>query len=203
MSIQVEFMFDFGSPNAFLSHRVIPGIEQRTGASFEYVPVLLGGVFKLTNNVSPAVSLRGIKNKPEFAGLETRRFIARHGIGDFQPNPHFPVNTLQIMRGAVYAQREGFLDRYVDAVYDHMWSKPRKMDEAQVIRAALSESGFDADAVLAATQDPDVKAALIANTERAVERGVFGSPSFFVGDELFFCKDQLRDVEDEIVRQKR
>lgn len=202
MSPQVEFHFDFGSPNAYLAHLVIPEIEARTGGSFSYLPVLLGGVFKATNNVSPAVSLQGIKNKGEYTGLETRRFLAKHAITSYTPNPFFPVNTLQIMRGAIVAQREGFGPKYIDAVYHHMWSEPKKMDEVDVIRAALEESGLNADPVLAGIQAPDVKQALIANTEQSVARGVFGSPSFFVGDELFFGKDRLREVEEEIEAQK-
>jgi len=193
-----EFDFDFGSPNAYLAHLVIPGIEKRTGVAFRYVPVLLGGVFKATGNVSPAISLRGIKNKPEYEALELRRFIARHGIERFARNPHFPVNTLQIMRGAVAARHLGCFPRYVDEVYRHMWAEPKKMDEPEVIRAALVESGLPADELVARAADPDVKQELLANTERAVARGVFGSPSFFVGDALFFGKDRLREVEEEI-----
>jgi 2-hydroxychromene-2-carboxylate isomerase len=121
---KVEFHFDFGSPNAYLCHRVIPAIQERTGVRFEYVPVLLGGVFKATGNVSPAVSLQGIRNKPEYQTLEMQRFLAQHGIDDFRLNPHFPVNTLQIMRGAIAAQREGCFERYVAEVYRHMWSDP-------------------------------------------------------------------------------
>jgi 2-hydroxychromene-2-carboxylate isomerase len=199
---RVEFHFDFGSPNAYLAHLVIPAIEKRTGVRFTYVPVLLGGVFKATGNVSPAVSLRGIKNKPEYEALEMRRFLARHGITRFASNPHFPVNTLQIMRGAVAAQRLGCFARYVDEVYRYMWADPKKMDEPEVIRAAFVESGLPADELLARAADPEVKQELIANTERAVARGVFGSPSFFVGDELFFGKDRLRDVEEEIEARK-
>ena len=202
MSVKAEFHFDFGSPNAYLSHRVIPAIESRTGERFSYVPVLLGGVFKATGNVSPAVSLQGIKNKGAYQGLETRRFLAQHGIDDYRPNPHFPVNTLQVMRGAIVAQREGIFPRYVDEVYRHMWSEPKKMDDPEVIRAALEESGLDAKAVLEGIGDPEIKQQLIANTEDAVSRGVFGSPSFFVGDELYFGKDRLREVEEEIERQK-
>ncbi len=198
MSVEAQFLFDFGSPNAYLSHLVIPGIAERTGVRFESVPVLLGGVFKATGNVSPAVSLRGIKNKPQYEDLEMRRFMARNDIRAFQANPHFPVNTLQIMRGAIVAQREGFFDRYVDEVFRHMWAEPKKMDDPEVIRAAFEESGIDADVVARGIQDPDVKAQLIANTEDAVRRGVFGAPSFFVGSELFFGKDRLRDVEEEI-----
>ena len=199
MSPRVEFHFDFGSPNAYLSHLVIPGIEQRTGVRFEYVPVLLGGVFKATGNASPAVTLAGIKNKPEYEALETRRFLARHAIEDFQFNPHFPVNTLQIMRGAVAAQREGCFERYVDEIFRHMWSEPKKLDEPDVIREALEASGLPASRILEGMADPEVKAQLIANTEDSVERGVFGSPSFFVEEELFFGKDKLREVEEEIV----
>ncbi|MXY53066.1 MAG: 2-hydroxychromene-2-carboxylate isomerase [Gammaproteobacteria bacterium] len=203
MTVRVEFHFDFGSPNAYLSHLVIPDIEERTGVAFEYVPVLLGGVFKATGNVSPAVSLQGIKNKPEYQRLETERFVRQHGITAYRSNPHFPVNTLQIMRGAVYARRAGFFERYVDAVYRHMWAEGRKMDDAEVIAAALTESGLPASDITAGTQDPEVKAELIANTEGSVARGVFGSPSFLVGDELYFGKDRLREVEEEIERQKR
>jgi 2-hydroxychromene-2-carboxylate isomerase len=198
----VEFHFDFGSPNAYLAHLVIPAIERRTRVSFIYVPVLLGGVFKATGNASPAVALRGVKNKPEYEALETRRFVAKHGITRYAFNPHFPVNTLQIMRGAVAAQRLGCFARYVDEVYGHMWAAPRKMDEPEVIRAALVASGLPADELLALAADPDVKRELIANTERSVARGTFGSPSFFVGDELFFGKDRLRDVEEEIEAQQ-
>ena len=202
MPVSAEFHFDFGSPNAYLSHLVIPAIEARTGVAFAYVPVLLGGVFKATNNVSPMVSLQGIKNKPAYQRLETERFVRQHGITEYRANPHFPVNTLQIMRGAVFAERENLLADYVNAVFRHMWAEPKKMDDAGVIAAALGESGLPAEQIMDGIQQPEVKAALIANTESSVERGVFGSPSFFVGDELFFGKDKLRDVEEEIERQK-
>jgi 2-hydroxychromene-2-carboxylate isomerase len=202
MAVQVEFHFDFGSPNAYLSHRVIPALEERLAVRFDYVPVLLGGVFKLTGNVPPAVSLQGIKNKPEYEALEMRRFLDRHGISDFRFNPHFPINTLQLMRGAVVAQRDGFLPRYVDEMYRHMWADPRKMDDPAVLRAALEESGFDVDLVMRGIEDPEIKSRLLVSTEASVARGVFGSPSFFVGDALFFGKDRLPDVEREI-RQRR
>ena len=134
---KVEFHFDFGSPNAYLSHLVIPAIEQRTGLKFQYVPVLLGGVFKLTNNRSPAESLAGIKNKPQYERLETARFIRRHGITKFQSNPFFPVNTLMIMRGAIAARTMGVFERYVDEMYRQMWAEPKKMDDANVVRGVL------------------------------------------------------------------
>lgn len=199
--MRAEFLFDFGSPNAFLAHKVIPSLEARTGVAFVYVPVLLGGIFKLTGNASPAVTLRGIRNKPEYEALEMRRFVARHDIRDYRPNPHFPVNTLQIMRGAIVARRDGLLARYVDAMFFHMWSEPKKLDDPEVLRSALAASGLDAEALLAATGEPEVKAELRASTESAVARGVFGAPSFFVEGELFFGKDRLDDVEREIRRR--
>jgi len=201
MTKTVEFLFDFGSPNAYLSHRVVPAIEVRTGARFVYTPVLLGGVFKLTNNQSPIVAFANVKNKLDYEMLETRRFVARHKLDAFTFNPHFPVNTLQIMRGAVAAEAEGMLAAYVEAVFQHMWERPKKMDDPEVIRAALTESGLDAERLLARTQDPRVKDALAANTQRAVERGAFGVPTFFVGKEMYFGKDRLRDVEEELARQ--
>ena len=196
---RVEFHFDFGSPNAYLAHLVIPAVEERTGVKFEYVPVLLGGVFRLTGNRSPAESLAGIKNKPEYERLETERFIKRHGITSFRPNPYFPVNTLTIMRGAVAAQTEGVFERYVDEIYRHMWSQPKKLDDPAVLQAALIESGFDAGRFGELVQDPGVKARLLDNTQRSVARGTFGSPAFFVGDEIFFGKDRLRDVEEAVL----
>ncbi len=198
MTIKVEFLFDFGSPNAYLSHLVIPAIEARTGVKFNYVPVLLGGVFKATNNVSPMQSMQGIRNKPQFTQLETQRFLTKHGITDYVRNPYFPVNTLAIMRGAVFAQSQAYFNRYVDAVYRHMWARPRKMDDPAEIAAALTESGLPSEAIIAGAALPAVKQQLIANVDDAVARGVFGSPSFFVGSELYFGKDQLRDVEEEI-----
>jgi 2-hydroxychromene-2-carboxylate isomerase len=194
----VEFHFDFGSPNAYLSHLVIPDIERRTGAKFLYVPVLLGGVFKLTNNRSPAESLAGIRNKPEYQRLETARFIKHHGITRFTANPFFPVNTLALMRGAVAAKQLHVFQRYVDEMYRHMWAEPKKLDEPEVLRAVLVESGLDAERLLALTQDQGVKDELLANTQRSVGRGTFGSPTFFVGDEIYFGKDRLRDVEEAI-----
>jgi len=203
VSVSVEFHFDFGSPNAYLAHRVIPEIEARAGVRFRYFPILLGGVFKATGNASPAVSLQGIRNKPEYQALEMRRFLRKHGIDDFRFNPHFPVNTLQLMRGCFVAERLGCFERYVDEIFRHLWSEPKKLDDPDVFRAALEASGLDAKLVLDGIQAPEVKQALIANTESSVARGVFGAPSFFVGPELFFGKDRLREGEEEILRQQR
>jgi 2-hydroxychromene-2-carboxylate isomerase len=198
MSALVEFHFDFGSPNAYLAHRVIPAIEQRIGASFRYVPVLLGGVFKATNNRSPGEAFAGIRNKLEYERLETERFLRRHAITNYVRNPFFPVNTLRIMRAAAAAELDGGLAAYVAAVFHHMWEQPKKMDEPAVIRAALNASGLDAEKILARIDDAAVKQRLIDNTEGSVARGTFGSPMFFLGHEMWFGKDRLRDVEEAI-----
>jgi 2-hydroxychromene-2-carboxylate isomerase len=199
---KVEFHFDLGSPNAYLSHLVIPEIEKRTGVEFEYVPILLGGVFKLTNNRSPAESLRGIRNKPEYERLETRRFIQRYGITRYQPNPYFPVNTLMLMRGTLAAQSLGVFEHYVDAMFRDLWAEPKKMDDPSVWRAALDVAGLPTARILELIETPQVKAQLLENTRSSVERGTFGAPTFYVGDEIFFGKDRLLEVEEMIIRSK-
>lgn len=198
--VPVHFMFDFGSPNAYMCHRVIPEIEARTGAVFTYVPLLLGGLFKLSNNRSPAEAFADIANKRAYDKLEVRRFVARHGLVRYQPNPFWPVNTLQTMRGAVAAQKLGCFEPYVETVYTAMWEQGLDMADREVIVRTLDAAGLDGQAIYAGTQDPEVKAELLANTQAAYERGAFGSPTFFVGEEIFFGKDRLREVEEEIVR---
>ena len=196
MTRQVDFYFDFASPNAYLSHKVVSGIEERTGAKFNYIPVLLGGIFKATNNKPPMEAFFGIMNKNEYQSIEMQRFQDRHGIDKFKMNPHFPVISLQIIRGAVGAQKDGYLDKYIDEVLKHMWEEPKKMDDPDVIKEAFTESGFDADRLMEQIQDPEIKAQLISNTEEAVNRGTFGIPTFFVGEEIFFGKDTLWQVEE-------
>ena len=200
--IKVEFHFDFGSPNAYLSHLVIPEIEKRTGVEFEYVPILLGGVFKITNNRSPAESLRGIRNKPEYERLETQRFLRRHGITRYKANPFFPVNTLMMMRGAIASRSLGVFEPYVDEMFRNMWGEPKKMDDPAIFRSALTDAGFDANRFFELIESREVKDELIKNTERSVERGTFGSPTFYVDDEIFFGKDRLRDVEEMVGTKK-
>ncbi|HWZ39308.1 MAG TPA: 2-hydroxychromene-2-carboxylate isomerase [Bradyrhizobium sp.] len=201
MSTNPQFLFDFGSPNAFLSHEAIPAIEKRTGAKFEYVPILLGGIFKSTNNKSPAETLAGVKNKREFLAIETERFVKRFQVQPYVWNPFFPINTLNLMRAAVAAQFEGVFEKYVEAAFHHMWREPKKMDDPEVAAKALTWSGLEGAKLLTRAQEPDVKAKLLENTQSAVERGAFGSPTFFVGNEMFFGKEQLREVE-EVVSAK-
>ena len=200
MTKTVDFYFDFASPNAYLSHQVVPGIEERTGTKFNYIPVLLGGIFKATNNKPPMEAFFGILNKNEYQSVEMKRFQERYGIDKFKMNPHFPVMSLQIIRGAVGAQQDGYLDKYIDEVLKHMWEEPKKMDDPEVIKAAFTESGFDADRLMNQMQDPDIKAQLIENTEKAVKRGTFGIPTFFVGDDIYFGKDTLWQVEEALAK---
>jgi len=198
MSKKVEFLFDFGSPNAYLSWKVVPEIEKRTGATFTYVPVLLGGIFKATGNVSPVIANQGIKNKGEYQFLESERFAKKHGLTKFRFNSHFPVNTLQIMRGAIAAEMDGMLPKYLDVVMPAMWEASQKMDDPDVIKSVLDQGGIDGARILARIQEADVKAKLVANTEDAVNRGAFGIPTFFVDGDIYFGKDRLRDVEEAI-----
>ena len=189
-----EFHFDFGSPNAYLAHRVIPAVAARTGAVFRYVPVLLGGVFKATGNRSPMEAYAGVPAKLAYQRLEMERFIRRHGIA-FMRNPFFPVNTLMLMRGAVAAEREGKLAAYVEAGFHHMWEAPKKLDDPAVLRAALDDSGLDGAHWMERMGAAEVKEGLLRNTAESVARGCFGSPTFFVGEEMYFGKDRLGDVE--------
>ena len=193
------FYFDFGSLNAYLAWRLLPGIEQRTGARFEQVPVLLGGIFKATGNRSPVEAYAGIPAKLAYEFREIDRFVARHGIDQFNMNPHFPVNTLMLMRGAVAAEAMELQEAYVAAIFHFMWEDPRKLDDPHVLEAALEEAGLPAEELIELAGDQNVKDELIANTREAVEQGVFGLPSFIVGGELFFGKDRLRDVEEAIL----
>lgn len=194
----VEFHFDVGSPNAYLCHAVLPAIEARTGVRFTYVPVLLGGLFKLTGNQSPMTAFAGIRNKMEYQRLEISRFIRRHAIAHFRFNPHFPINTLLVMRAAIAAEQEGVSVPYVDTVFRAIWEEGRKMDDPAVAAVALDEAGFDGARLLARAGEPEIKAQLVHNTEQAVERGAFGAPTFFVGHEMFFGKDSLGAVEEAI-----
>ncbi len=198
MTIKIEFLYDFGSPNAYLSHCVIPEIESRHDVVFEYVPILLGGIFKATNNVSPAVSLQNIPNKAAYTQLETERWLARYPVETFERNPHFPVNTLMLMRGATYARRKDFYRGYFDTMFTAMWADGKKMDNPEVVAQTLNESSLPTDDIVNAVQDLDVKGALIAATDEAVNRGAFGSPTFFVDGDMYFGKETLRDIEERL-----
>ena len=201
MAPRIEFYFDFGSPNAYLAYRVMPAIEERLGTKAALEPALLGGIFKATGNQSPAVTLAGVPAKAAYERCETERFIARHKLTQYRFNPAFPINTLHMMRGAMLARKLGVFERYVEAVYVGMWEQALNMGELDVYHGVLEAAGLPSREFAGHVGDPDVKAALIASTEEAVRRGAFGSPTFFVGDQMFFGKDRLRDVEEEFLRQ--
>lgn len=195
MTKTVEFIFDFGSPNAYLAWHGIQPVLARTGAVLDITPCLLGGIFKLTGNQAPWMTFANVTGKLDYERLEMTRFITKHGLSKFKINPHFPVNTLILMRGAIAAKQQGVLDAYVKAGLNAMWETGDNMSDPEVFAEVMTKAGLDGAALLAATQDPDIKSKLAENTDGAVARGVFGIPTFFVGDEMFFGKDRLDQVE--------
>ena len=196
----LEFIFDFGSPNAYYAYKALPPILERTGAELKLIPCLLGGIFKSTGNQAPMMAFGNIKGKLEYDRIEIQRFIAKHNLTDFRFNPNFPVNTLILMRAAIVAELDGRLTEYVEAGLKHMWEDGLKMDDPEVFVEAMTGSGFDGAALLERTQDPEVKAKLVENTAAAVERGSFGIPTFYVGDEMFFGKERLGQIEEELAK---
>lgn len=194
MAREIEFLFDFGGPNSWFVHRAIPAIEAEGKVRFRYVPVLLGGLFKATGNKPPMMTYGHVEAKVAYDRLEMERFMARHAITGFKLNPHFPVNTLLAMRGAVAAEQLGCGPAYREAMYTALWQDGLKLDDPQVWAGVVAAAGLDAAALGALVQDDGVKAALVASTESAVARGAFGVPTFFLGGEMWFGKDRLRDV---------
>ncbi len=195
MTSTLEFIFDYGSPNAYLAHKVLPALLARTKASLQLTPCLIGGVFKATNNKSPLVQYAEIPAKLAYERLEMRRFIIANQLVDFKMNPHFPVNTLLIMRGAMVAARLGRLEAYSQIMFAGMWEQGLNLADADVVAQTLNNNGFDGTALVAQTSEPSIKEQLANNTQAAVERGVFGMPTFFVGKEMFFGKERLGQVE--------
>ncbi len=195
MTKAFEFLFDIGGPNGYLVHKVLPGFCARTGATVRYIPVLLGGLMKATGNQPPMVRYAETPAKWAYEQLEFQRFVDAHHLTAYRRNPHFPVNTLQIMRGCVAAQHLGVFELYVETMMAAMWEEERDLGQAETVLATLDAAGIDGAALMALTGDPDVKAELIANTEVAARRGAFGIPTFFVGNEMFWGKERLSQVE--------
>ncbi len=193
MSKTVEFYFDFGSPTAYLAHTQLPAIAERAGAQLAYRPMLLGGVFQAIGNTTPTA----LPAKSDYMNRDLPRCAARYDV-PYQSNPHFPVNTLHIMRGAIAAQEDGELKPYMDAVYQAMWVDEKDMSQPEVIAEVLTSAGMDVEKFAARTQDPAVKEKLKTATAAAVDRGIFGAPTMFVGDEMFFGQDRLDYVEREL-----
>jgi 2-hydroxychromene-2-carboxylate isomerase len=197
---KLDFIFDFGSPNAYYSYKVLPGILARTGAEMEIHPVLLGGLFKITGNQPPMMAFGAVKGKLDYEMLESKRFAEKHQLTAFQFNSHFPVNTISIMRGLLAAQELECEQPYIDAVLSAMWEQSLKMDDVEVMAQVLNEAGLDAGAILAMIQTDPIKEKLKANTQAAADRGAFGIPTFFVGDDMFFGKDRLTQVEEALMQ---
>ena len=197
MTKQFEFLFDVGGPNSYLVHKVLPEICARTGAVANYVPILLGGLFKLTNNQAPLIRYAETPAKRNYEMLEFNRFVKAHEL-PFKMNPHFPINSLQLMRGAVAAQHLGCFMPYVDAMMTAMWEDGANTGDAAVVKDVLDKAGLDSTTLLAKANDAQVKAELAANTKQAAARGAFGVPTFFVGEEMFWGKERLPQVADAI-----
>ncbi|MFZ0210671.1 MAG: 2-hydroxychromene-2-carboxylate isomerase [Roseiarcus sp.] len=200
MTKRLEFIFDFGSPNAYLAYRVLPPILARTGAELVITPCLLGGLFKLTDNRPPLVAFAGVKGKVEYEKLEIKRFIAKHGLTKFRMNPHFPVNTLMLMRGLVAARLRGEEAAYLEMGLQGLWEEGLKLDDKEVLARRTAEAGLDATRLLEDAQLPEVKQSLAETTDAVARRGAFGIPTFFVGEEMFFGKERLAQVEEELAK---
>jgi 2-hydroxychromene-2-carboxylate isomerase len=195
--MDVDFIFDFASPNAYLCHKAIIQLEKNHDIKFHYVPCLLGGIMKLSNNQPPMIAFSEIPNKMNYE-FETafNRFMREYKIDKFKMNEHFPVNTLLLARGAIVAQEKNFFNEYVEIVLNGMWEKSLKLDNTESLHQLLTEHGCHADEVIKEVTKDEIKAKLIANTNNAVEKGAFGIPTFFIGKEMFFGKESLREIRD-------
>ena len=196
----LDFIFDFASPNAYYSYKVLPDILTRTGAELNIQPVLLGGLFKITGNQAPMIAFANVKGKMEYEMLESKRFTEKHNLTDFKFNAHFPVNTISLMRGLLAAKELDCEKQYIDVVFSAMWEQSQNMGDPEVIAKILNEGGLDATAIFELIQSDPIKEKLKVNTQTAADRGVFGIPTFFVGDEMFFGKDRLEQVEEALIK---
>jgi len=197
MSKRIEFYYDFGSPNAYLVEAVLPEMAARHGAEIQRIPILLGGLFKATGNQAPIMGFARVSGKVAYLKVEMDRFVKKHSV-PFLWNPHFPVLTTPLMRGAIYARGHDWEDRYRDVVYRHCWVEGANMTDVDVIRDVLDAAGLPAEEIAAAIEDPAIKAALFETTAEAQSRGAFGVPTMYVDGEMFFGKDALIDLEDAI-----
>lgn len=188
----IDFYYDFGSPNAYIVDLLLPGIAARHAATIRYHPVLLGGIFKATGNQSPA--LAGVKGKMAYLRLEMDRFVARHDLR-FTFNPHFPINSVAMMRGAIFAQGKPWEARYRATMFRHCWDEGTDMNDPETLMNVLKSEGLPAETIATAIQQPDIKTALFAATDAAIKRAIFGVPTMFIGSEMYFGKDSLIDLE--------
>lgn len=194
MTKTIEFLFDFGGPNSYLAYKMLPDLAARTGAQITYIPILLGGLFKITNNQAPMMRYAETPAKRNYEMLEFDRFVNGHNI-PFTMNPHFPINSLYLMRGAVAAQHLGCFMPYVEANMAAMWEDGANTGDLSVVADILDRAGLDSAAILAKAEEGEIKVELTANTEAAAARGAFGVPTFFVEGEMFWGKERLAQVE--------
>ena len=197
MTKTIELIFDFVSPNAYLVWQPLKMLAQRRGATIEITPAFLGGMHKLTGNAPPFVRDADVKGKNDYAMLEMNRFIKKHGLDKFRMNPKFPFNTITLQRMLVALEpdkRAGFIEALLPAI----WEQGLEVADVDALGKILRDSGFDAEALFASTQDPAIKQALIDNTENAVERGAFGIPTMFVDGEIYFGKERLGQIEEQL-----
>ena len=195
--MDVDFIFDFASPNAYLCHKAIQNLEKTHDIKFNYIPCLLGGIMKLSNNQPPMITLAEIPNKSKYE-FDTAfiRFMREHDITKFKMNEHFPVNTISLIRGAIVAQKNNFFDSYVELVLSGLWEQSLKLDTPEALSDLLIKNNCHADLVIEGIASDEIKAELIANTSEAVEKGAFGIPTFFVNNEMFYGKDTLRELKE-------
>ena len=195
--MNVDFIFDFASPNAYLCHKAIQNLEKTHNIKFNYVPCLLGGIMKLSNNQPPMVTLAEIPNKMKYEfDTAFNRFMKEHSITKFKMNEYFPVNTISLIRGAIVAQKNDFFDSYVEIILCGLWEQSLKLDSPEALHEILTEHDCHADLVIEGIAKDDIKEELIANTSKATEKGAFGIPTFFVEDEMFYGKDTLRELKE-------
>ena len=196
--MKVDFIFDVASPNMYFCHKLIPDFKERTGVEFEYIPCLLGGIMKLSGNQPPFVAFAEIPNKNKYQLIEIERFIKQHQLKEFKFNSNFPINTVQIQRGALAAIELGIFDEYLEIILEAMWEKNLNLADIDTFQSTLSENNIDAGSIMEIITSQDCKDKLIANTTDAVNRGAFGVPTFFFENQIFFGKDHLHQLEEYI-----
>ena len=196
--MKVDFIFDIASPNAYFCHQLIPSFENRTGVKFNYIPCLLGGIMKLSGNQPPFVAYADIKNKNDYQMIEIARFIKQHKLIKYKFNSSFPMNTVQVQRGALAAQELGVFDEYLEIMLKAMWEEDKNLSDLDVLQDTMNENNLDDEAIIKIVTSQECKDKLIANTSDAVNRGAFGVPTFFLNDEIFFGKDHLYQLEEYI-----
>jgi 2-hydroxychromene-2-carboxylate isomerase len=191
----IELIFDFVSPNAYLVWQPLRSLAARQGAQIKITPAFLGGMHKLTGNAPPFIRDADVKGKNAYANLEMQRFIAKHGLLRFKMNPKFPFNSIHLLRMLASLEGDDQI-KFIEALTPAIWEEGLDVSDAAAVATVLAKAGFDAESLAAKAQDPAIKQAVVVSTERAVERGVFGIPTFFIGEEIFFGKERLGQIEE-------